>query len=236
MTAVNFSSNKNATNSINSPLFSTAVEFSFCDHTNLIGGWTVSSALCDALVQDFKNRKHLWNRAHSARGYHYVSNYDLNFDLIQAYETCLEEVVRQYANYFPYSKEGMAAWTRDERYNFQFYEPGHSYSTWHCENNGEPQYQHRHLAFMTYLNDVNDGGQTHFIHQNKLFSPKKGLTLVWPAYFTHTHRGITAKTEEKYVTTGWYKFFDTKKMLEETLEMSDEDFYNKTDEILKKVA
>ena len=202
----------------------------------LMASWTIPEDLCKAMVQDFKNRKNHWTKSHSSRGYHLLTNYDMSPSLTQAYETCLDKVIQQYTYYFPFSKEGMSAWARDERYNFQFYEPGSSYSTWHCENNGEPPYQRRHLAFMTYLNTVKDGGQTHFFHQDLTFYPKVGLTLVWPAHFTHVHRGIPAENEEKYITTGWYNFFDTKKLLTSTENLSDSDFYKTVDETLSKVT
>ena len=35
---------------------------------------------------------------------------------------------------------------------------------------------------------------------------KKGLTLIWPATWTHTHRGIVSNDKEKYIVTGWYSF------------------------------
>jgi hypothetical protein len=58
---------------------------------------------------------------------------------------------------------------------------------------------------MTYLNDVNDGG-TEFLYQ-KITSPaKKGLTLIWPADWTHTHRGQISKTKEKSIITGWFNY------------------------------
>ena len=57
---------------------------------------------------------------------------------------------------------------------------------------------------MTYLNDVPKGG-TEFFYQ-KITSPaKKGLTLIWPAEFTHLHKGQIAK-QEKYIITGWYNY------------------------------
>jgi hypothetical protein len=34
--------------------------------------------------------------------------------------------------------------------------------------------------------------------------PKKGLTLIWPADWTHFHKGIPAPNEEKMIVTGWY--------------------------------
>ena len=56
---------------------------------------------------------------------------------------------------------------------------------------------------MTYLNDVEDGG-TEFYYQKLKTKAKKGLTLIWPTDFTHTHRGIVSKTKEKYIVTGWF--------------------------------
>jgi hypothetical protein len=66
-------------------------------------------------------------------------------------------------------------------------------------------YQTRILVFMTYLNDVPDGG-TEFIYQNIISPAKKGLTLIWPAEFTHLHRGQISKTKEKYIVTGWFNY------------------------------
>jgi hypothetical protein len=60
---------------------------------------------------------------------------------------------------------------------------------------------------MTYLNDVNDQGETEFYHQNIKIKPEKGLTLIWPADWTHTHRGITSPSENKFIVTGWYNFY-----------------------------
>jgi len=36
--------------------------------------------------------------------------------------------------------------------------------------------------------------------------PRKGLTLIWPADWTHHHRGVVSPTQEKYIITGWFSF------------------------------
>jgi hypothetical protein len=59
---------------------------------------------------------------------------------------------------------------------------------------------------MIYLNDVTDGGETEFPTQNIKFQPRAGDILIWPAYFTHPHHGITSRTQTKYILTGWYIF------------------------------
>ncbi len=47
----------------------------------------------------------------------------------------------------------------------------------------------RVLAWMTYLNDVEDGGSTSFVHQDLEIQPERGKTLIWPAEWTHAHLG-----------------------------------------------
>jgi len=61
----------------------------------------------------------------------------------------------------------------------------------------------RQLVYMLYLNDINDGGQTEFIHQNLKVQAEKGKLVLWPSDFTHLHRGIVSPTETKYIATGW---------------------------------
>lgn len=192
---------------------------------DFILGWQLPPSLCENIVQDFKNKKSHHKIAHSTRGYTYMTREFMHPGATVAYESCLDVLVDEYSRHFPYAKEGMNAFQLDTSYNIQFYPPGHHYSVMHCENNGENRFQNRHLAFMTYLNTVENGGETHFLHQDLKIKPKTGLTLIWPAYFTHTHMGLPAKTEEKYVTTGWYTFFDTTKALEEQNSMDDGDFY-----------
>ena len=77
---------------------------------------------------------------------------------------------------------------------------------WHCEKSGDEGNINRHLVFMTYLNDVTDGGETEWYYQKEKIKPEKGLTVIWPAEWMFTHRGVISKTQTKYITTGWYNF------------------------------
>lgn len=93
-----------------------------------------------------------------------------------------------------------------EACNIQKYPKGGGYHEWHTERNSGLSCVMRHLVFMTYLNDISDCGETEFMYQKLKVKPKKGLTLIWPVDWTHTHRGIPSMTEEKYIVTGWYRF------------------------------
>ena len=94
-----------------------------------------------------------------------------------------------------------------EPFNIQHYAPNEGYFMWHCERTTSQSLQ-RALVWMTYLNDVDDGGETEFHFQKLKVKPVKGKTLIWPTDFTHLHRGITSPTQHKYIVTGWYSFFD----------------------------
>ena len=36
--------------------------------------------------------------------------------------------------------------------------------------------------------------------------PKQGTLVIWPAAFTHTHRGNPPLSNDKYIVTGWTEF------------------------------
>lgn len=86
--------------------------------------------------------------------------------------------------------------------NIQKTLPKQGYHLWHCEHNNSGA-ERRVLATMLYLNDVEDGGETEFLYQSKRYKPTKGTMLIWPAGFTHTHRGNPPLTKEKYIATSW---------------------------------
>ncbi|MDP6473927.1 MAG: 2OG-Fe(II) oxygenase [Alphaproteobacteria bacterium] len=87
----------------------------------------------------------------------------------------------------------------------QHYEPGGAFYGDHYESSGL-DISHRVLAFLTSLNDIKDGGGTEFIDQKVTFPPERGVTKIWPAGFTHTHHGVPAPDEHKYIITGWLSY------------------------------
>jgi len=82
---------------------------------------------------------------------------------------------------------------------------GGGYHVWHYESDSREKC-HRLLAWMVYLNDVEEGGETEFLYQHLRVKPKQGTLVIWPASFTHTHRGNPPLSNEKYIITGWTEF------------------------------
>jgi len=87
--------------------------------------------------------------------------------------------------------------------------PSQGYHTWHCEHNANEEFSNRVLSWILYLNDVEDGGETEFLYQSLRFKPKTGTFILFPAHFTHTHRGNPPLIGVKYIATGWVEFLNT---------------------------
>ena len=125
----------------------------------------------------------------------------------EAFKSYFEELFECYKNYieeWPFLKN-LAQRTEIGSFNLQRYKPGQHFKKIHTERSSIDS-SHRVFAFMTYLNDVEEGGSTYFSHYDLEILPRKGLTLIWPAEWTHAHRGNILKEGSKYIITGWISF------------------------------
>jgi hypothetical protein len=91
------------------------------------------------------------------------------------------------------------------RFNIQRYGTDGHFGQLHSERTSLNTL-HRVLVWMTYLNDVPGGGETEFPHFGLKVKPEKGTTLIWPAEWTHAHRGCVVTEGPKYIITGWMHF------------------------------
>ena len=91
----------------------------------------------------------------------------------------------------------------DAGYNLQRYKDDEGYFLWHCEHS--PTEQRRVLAWMVYLNDAQCG--TEWMHPYYLSEHKEGSLFIWPALWTHAHRGVTPNIGLKYIATGWCSYY-----------------------------
>lgn len=82
---------------------------------------------------------------------------------------------------------------------------GGGYHIWHHETDKRDT-SNRVLAWMLYLNDIEEGGETEFLYQHTRVKPTRGTFVIWPAGFTHTHRGNPPLSNEKYIMTGWIEY------------------------------
>jgi len=127
----------------------------------------------------------------------------LDYNLISEYRKQLQVVIDNYVKRFPNCSVDELLVVDGQ---VQYYPPGRGFKVFHSERGTVGASLKRHLVFMTYLNDVTDGGETEFFHQKQKIQPRKGLTVVWPPDWTHTHRGIVSSSHDKYIITGWLRY------------------------------
>jgi len=121
----------------------------------------------------------------------------------KSYYDKLNYFLKSYTDKYSYLKGNMYTFGMSEGMNIQKYPIGGGFKDIHCERTGHFNFTiKRCLVFMTFLNDVDDGG-TEFIYQNKIVKAEKGKTLIWPSDWTHIHRGEISNTKEKIIITGW---------------------------------
>lgn len=86
-------------------------------------------------------------------------------------------------------------------------EIGEGYHVWHSEDQSL-NVSNRILTFTVYLNDVEEGGETEMLYYPIRIKPKTGRVAIFPATFTHTHRGNPPISNTKYIITGWMCLVD----------------------------
>ena len=179
------------------------------------GYYLDDTCICDELIEYHKNdpNRHpglIFNNGALRVKKDFKDSIDsvLRDPLAIKYFNCLQLCVNQYIEEYPWCSRSGTNWRVQETVNIQYYPPGGGYPAWHTEREQmNTPYCHRHLVFMTYLNDVTDQGETEFFHQQLKMKPEKGLTLIWPADWTFYHRGVVSLSQEKYIVTGWFSYY-----------------------------
>jgi hypothetical protein len=186
---------------------------------SFVGAYRIDDAsICDDLVTYFNANAHLQKAGVVTRDGILTADPEIKQSVelwfppdsttpeFTRYLRALQECVQAYIADYAYC-DAYAPWTMLETTNIQYYPPGGGFKLWHTEReSASPVIASRHLVFMTYLNTVNNGGETAFYYQGLRVKPEKGLTLIWPADWTHTHQGVPSPTDEKYIITGWFNF------------------------------
>ena len=175
----------------------------------------VPSAMCKKIIDYFENNKNLqfrgrfMNHGEIKRVPEVKDSVDMTLNLLdeidpsvilrRTIEFYTDQYIHKYRSTFVISSFGA-----ELEYNLQRYNPGQGYHALHCENYGPGV--NRVLAWTLYLNTVTDGGGTHYPEYDKTIDAVEGRFCIFPAFWTHTHKGIVSNTETKYIATGWHSY------------------------------
>ena len=184
---------------------------------NFISSWLIKPfSLCDELIDYFEFNKAKQKKGRTGSGLNteikdtvdvIIRPKDILLpgnEIFKKYFEKLFECHSEYISQWPFIKN-MCQKYEIGPFNIIKYTPGQHFKKVHTERSGNGTF-HRVFVFMTYLNDVEEGGSTYFSHYDLEIQPRKGLTLIWPAEWTHAHRGNVLKAGNKYKLTGWINF------------------------------
>ena len=183
---------------------------------NFIGSWIIEPTLCEEIIAYYERNQQKQTKGTTSGGIDLETKnrQDLSLsprelmlsenELYKIYFENLFECYKNFSDKWPHLKK-IGKNLNIPAFNVGRYETGQHFQTLHCERAGLGTL-HRLFAFMTYLNNVEEGGTTYFDNYNLEIQPKKGLTLIWPAEWTHTHRGNKVIKGCKYMITGHLNF------------------------------
>jgi hypothetical protein len=135
---------------------------------------------------------------HNAEPFNGKDSVNMFFNGLQA---CYED----YTNNFSVLKDSKI---RGTVMKMQRTAPGGGYHVWHAEQ-GNGRFAERVLVYMLYLNtlELESAGETEFLYQQTRIRPVENTMILWPAAYTHAHRGNTVfGNTSKYIVTGWFYY------------------------------
>lgn len=88
----------------------------------------------------------------------------------------------------------------DTGYFLTKYFKGEGFYDWHIDA-GNDATINRLFSCLIYLNTVEKGGETEFFYQQVRIQPEKGKLVLFPASWTHLHRGAHPESNDKYIMT-----------------------------------
>ena len=184
---------------------------------HFIGAWALEPTdICDDLINFFENHTAKQQQGKFSSGFDpllkksidmTIKPEDLELNGYDVFSSYMEKLLLCYQDYreqWPFLSKYLNQ-VHIGAFNLQRYHEGDHYNAIHSERMGLAS-SHKLFAWMTYLNDVEDGGETEFPHYGISVKPEKGKTLIWPAEWTHAHSGNSLNSGSKYIITGGMHF------------------------------
>lgn len=124
-------------------------------------------------------------------------------ELVKLVGDAIDSCAIQYAETFGHISDMYL--THRKSIKIQKTSPYGGYHVWHHEQTAGEDSHDRELVWTLYLNDMPPGeAETEFMYQHTKVQPTVGTVCIFPAAFTHLHRGLTVYSYPKYIATGWY--------------------------------
>ena len=158
----------------------------------------LSNNECDELVEKYKNLTSEFDN----NKYGYSSYFTNNI----TFSDQLKTLIDTYTKTFKESALTPYPWVLKEL-RFKWFKPGNWFKDFHCEHGYDNN--KRVLNFMIYLSDHNCGTE---FYKGEVIKSIKGRVAMFPAYFTHLHRGQQCPdNHDRYIMGGYFNYEDNQR-------------------------
>lgn len=161
--------------------------------------------VCNYLIDQYHMMEHHEGRVTKDDQENYVSNIKVTEQSFvepdhASYQT-IYECIDKTISVLPYRLTIPYDITSTE-YSISRYLKGEGHFGTHVDTTSKMTYN-RLLAFILYLNDVEEGGETEFMTLNRLVKPETGKVLCFPCNFMFPHKGNIPLSNDKYIVTAF---------------------------------
>jgi hypothetical protein len=132
----------------------------------------------------------------------FFDNFILDLEFLKSFNTKLVNSLNEYKKLYPEINQTASLWGLSDL-RFKKFNKGKSFANFHSEHN--ISYPNRILGIQLYLSNNNCG--TEFYRDNLVIKSEVGKLAIFPAYFTHTHKGqVCPDNNERFIITGYISF------------------------------
>ena len=178
------------------------------DHDLITVYRALDARLCRAVIDFFDRDESRWRgkvvtRTGSVAPQQEIKNsWDLEIlnqgasgDLFKAIHAKIQPCMTHYLSKSPVLKSFKL---QGSGYKIQMYPKNEGYFGWHADSIGQHN-GNRVVAMVLYLNDVEKGGETEFLHQETRIAPRAGQLVLFPTGWNYVHRGHVPESGDKYI-------------------------------------
>lgn len=190
---------------------------SYGDHIRFIDG-IFDDDICNACIDcfdDLEDKGLTFSRKHFGQHFGQQADTSIFYNEVDAMlsepmkdinDFVHNEIIESWQIRYPIIDSGMYGGLYNAQMKMQKTRPSEGYHQWHSEGGSSWHDRNTVLAWMLYLNDIEEGGETEFLYQGVRAKPVKGRFICWPGGWTHVHRGNPPLKETKYAITGWINY------------------------------
>jgi hypothetical protein len=125
---------------------------------------------------------------------------------------------------------------QDSGFQYQKYEKGTGFYSWHYDGGPyrEINVARRVIATVSYLNTVEEGGETVFDEMATSVKPKQGRIVIFPTGFLWGHKANIPQSSDKHMISTFLTGFTTEEYEREVEEITESHMEEMREELLSK--